>query len=139
MRLGHKKELQRIDAAETSVLSDAFFSIGDLLEEVEPLHKAGNDKMARALIDSCERIVNDGTVVMPDLNADTMRFSLFQRESEWGGNPLGLWGPAACAVVRCEHSVRLLQIRALDLFNDEDLLSQVEQVYTPEELRGSHG
>jgi len=139
MRLGHKKELPRFDTTDPSVLRDVFFSIGDLLEVIEPLHKEGNDKMACTLINSCERVVNDGIVAMTDLNADTMRVSMFQRESEWGGNPVGLWAPAACAVLRCEHSVRLLQIRESDLVNEENLLSQVEQVYTPEELRGSHG
>ena len=139
MRLGHRKELQRVVAADCAELNDVFFSIGDLLEEVQPLHKAGNDQMARDLIGACERLVGNGTVIMPDLTSDTLHLSLFQKESVWGGNPVDLWAPAACTTVRCEHSVRLLQIRELDMFNTENLLGQVEHVYAPEELRGSHG
>lgn len=90
MRLGHKKELQRvvdfIVTGDCTDLNDAFFSISDLLEEVEPLHKAGHDKKAHDLIDACDNFVENGTIVMPDLNCDTLRLSLFQRETEWGGN-----------------------------------------------------
>lgn len=139
MRLGHKKELHRVVAADCVELDEAFFSISDVLEEVEPLHKGGKDQKARKLIESCERFVEDGALFMPDLTCDTLHLSLFQRESEWGGNPLGLWAPAACTDVRCEHSVRLLQIRESDLLNSDNLLGQVDHVYSPGELRGSHG
>lgn len=139
MRLGHRKELHRIVTDDCTELQDAFFSIGDLLEEIEPLHKAGKDQKACDLINACEQFVDNGTIVMFDLNRDTLHLSLYERESEWGGNPLALWAPAACTAVRCEHSFRLLQIREWDLINSENLLGQVDHVYAPEELRGSHG
>jgi hypothetical protein len=109
------------------------------LEEIEPLHKEGNEKCALAMVDSCEYLVANEPTEIPELNANTISTSLFDRESKWGGNPKGFWKLVACTAVRCEHSIRLLQIRELDLFNDENLLIQVEAVYSPEELRGSHG
>ncbi len=139
MRLGHRSELS--DIAAGSRLSDVsvFFSMSDVLEMIEPLHKAIRDQDAKTLVNRGQHADNEGDAIIPEVDINCLRIGLFKRVSNWGGMPVELWQEAARIDVRCEHSIRLVQIREWDLTYDTDMLKQVADIYTDDEVRGNHG
>lgn len=135
-RLGHYGNLLTLsELTGEDVTIHAFIDLAVIIER-EKKRDSGWDNTQRlqVMLQRIASCAKTGRILITELDRTVLVEGMFERDNDWGGEVFGFWKPCVDRKYRPEHNARLLELRVVDRSWCTDCLSQIEKVYSEEEV-----